>query len=53
MQLPGPGVFGPPRNRGQANILLIPGTSSMRHLEENMAAGDFELDAAARDALAS
>jgi pyridoxine 4-dehydrogenase len=35
------------------NILLIPGTSSMRHLEENMAVGDIELDAAARDALAS
>jgi pyridoxine 4-dehydrogenase len=35
------------------NILLIPGTSSLRHLEENMAVGDIELDAAARDALAS
>jgi pyridoxine 4-dehydrogenase len=35
------------------NILLIPGTSSVRHLEENMAAGDIELDAAAREALAS
>ena len=35
------------------NILLIPGTSSVSHLEENMAAGDIELDAAAREALAS
>ena len=34
-------------------ILLIPGTSSVRHLEENMAVGDIELDAAARGALAS
>jgi aryl-alcohol dehydrogenase-like predicted oxidoreductase len=34
-------------------ILLIPGTSSVRHLEENMAVGDIELDAAAREALAS
>ncbi|HEY2550589.1 MAG TPA: oxidoreductase [Streptosporangiaceae bacterium] len=29
------------------NVLLIPGTSSVRHLEENLAAGDIELDAAA------
>ena len=35
------------------NILLIPGTSSLSHLEENMAVGDIELDAAAREALAS
>jgi aryl-alcohol dehydrogenase-like predicted oxidoreductase len=35
------------------NILLIPGTSLVRHLEENMAVGDIELDAAAREALAS
>jgi pyridoxine 4-dehydrogenase len=35
------------------NILLIPGTSSVRHLEENMAVRDIELDAAAREALAS
>jgi len=33
------------------NILLIPGTSSVGHLEENMAVRDIELDAAARDAL--
>jgi pyridoxine 4-dehydrogenase len=26
------------------NILLIPGTSSVRHLEENMAVADIELD---------
>ena len=26
-------------------MLLIPGTSSVAHLEENMAAGDVELDA--------
>jgi pyridoxine 4-dehydrogenase len=35
------------------NILLIPGTSSVRHLEENLAAGDIELDAPARESLAS
>jgi pyridoxine 4-dehydrogenase len=35
------------------NILLIPGTSSERHLEENLAAGDIELDALARESLAS
>jgi pyridoxine 4-dehydrogenase len=35
------------------NILLIPGTSSVSHLEENIAAGDIELDGAAREALAS
>jgi pyridoxine 4-dehydrogenase len=35
------------------NILLIPGTSSVSHLEENIAAGDIELDQAAREALAS
>jgi aryl-alcohol dehydrogenase-like predicted oxidoreductase len=35
------------------NILLIPGTSSVRHLEENMAVRDIELDAAAREALSS
>jgi pyridoxine 4-dehydrogenase len=29
------------------NILLIPGTSSVRHLEENVAAGQIELDPAA------
>jgi pyridoxine 4-dehydrogenase len=33
------------------NILLIPGTSSVRHLEENMAAMGIELDEAAREAL--
>jgi pyridoxine 4-dehydrogenase len=35
------------------NVLLIPGTSSVRHLEENVAAGDIELDASARESLAS
>jgi pyridoxine 4-dehydrogenase len=35
------------------NILLIPGTSSVRHLEENLAVRDIELDAAAREALAT
>jgi pyridoxine 4-dehydrogenase len=35
------------------NILLIPGTSSVRHLEENMAVRDIELDEAAREALAA
>jgi pyridoxine 4-dehydrogenase len=30
------------------NVLLIPGTSSVAHLEENLAAGDIELSAAAQ-----
>ena len=34
------------------NVLLIPGTSSMRHLEQNLAASDIELDQQARDELA-
>ena len=34
------------------NVLLIPGTSSVRHLDENLAAADIELDQAALDALA-
>jgi pyridoxine 4-dehydrogenase len=33
------------------NILLIPGTSSVGHLEENLAAGELVLDPAALDAL--
>ena len=33
-------------------VLLIPGTSSLRHLEENLAAADVVLDQAALDALA-
>jgi len=33
------------------NVLLIPGTSSLRHLDENLAAADIELDQAALDAL--
>ena len=32
-------------------VLLIPGTSSISHLEENMAVADIELDADARDLL--
>lgn len=35
------------------NVLLIPGTSSVLHLEENVAAADVELDAAGLDLLAS
>jgi len=35
------------------NILLIPGTSSVRHLEDNLAVADIELDAPAREALSS
>lgn len=35
------------------NVLLIPGTSSIRHLEENMAVANVELDAEARELLAS
>ncbi len=34
------------------NVLLIPGTSSIRHLEENMAAADIDLDTEARRLLA-
>jgi len=34
-----------------ANVLLIPGTSSLAHLEENLAASGVELDAAARSSL--
>ncbi|HEX7995795.1 MAG TPA: oxidoreductase [Streptosporangiaceae bacterium] len=35
------------------NVLLIPGTSSTQHLEENMAAADIELDTEARELLAN
>lgn len=35
------------------NVLLIPGTSSVRHLEENMAVAKIDLDATARELLAS
>lgn len=35
------------------NILLIPGTSSVRHLEENLAAASIELDQDARQQLAA
>jgi aryl-alcohol dehydrogenase-like predicted oxidoreductase len=33
------------------NVLLIPGTSSVRHLEENLAAADVELDDETREQL--
>ena len=33
------------------SVLLIPGTSSLAHLEENLAAGDIALDATALEAL--
>ncbi len=33
------------------NVLLIPGTSSVSHLEENLAVGDFELDDDTRERL--
>jgi len=33
------------------NVLLIPGTSSVQHLEENLAVADIELDQQARDEL--
>jgi pyridoxine 4-dehydrogenase len=35
------------------NVLLIPGTSSLEHLKENLAVGDLVLDATALDALPS
>jgi pyridoxine 4-dehydrogenase len=37
--------------RLRPNVLLIPGTSSLRHLEENMAVANIELDAEARQLL--
>jgi pyridoxine 4-dehydrogenase len=37
--------------RLRPNVLLIPGTSSLRHLEENLAVADIELDAEARQLL--
>jgi pyridoxine 4-dehydrogenase len=39
--------------RLRPNVLLIPGTSSLRHLEENMAIANLELDAEARQVLPS
>jgi pyridoxine 4-dehydrogenase len=33
------------------NVVMIPGTSSVRHLEENLAVADIELDADTRDQL--
>jgi aryl-alcohol dehydrogenase-like predicted oxidoreductase len=33
------------------NVLLIPGTSSVAHLEENLAVADIELDEETRDQL--
>lgn len=35
------------------NVLLIPGTSSIRHLQENMTVSNIELDAEARELLGS
>lgn len=35
----------------KANVLLIPGTSSIEHLQQNLAAGDIELDDATMAAL--
>jgi pyridoxine 4-dehydrogenase len=37
--------------RLRPNVLLIPGTSSVRHLEENLAVANIELDAEARQLL--
>jgi pyridoxine 4-dehydrogenase len=37
--------------RRATNILLIPGTSSLSHLRDNIAAGELELPANALDAL--
>jgi|HubBroStandDraft_1064217.scaffolds.fasta_scaffold2752128_1 aryl-alcohol dehydrogenase-like predicted oxidoreductase len=73
MRLTGSGVFGPPRDRDEAvvvlraaveagvdhidlawaldlapNVLLIPGMSSLRHLAENLAAAQAQLDEQAR-----
>jgi aryl-alcohol dehydrogenase-like predicted oxidoreductase len=39
--------------RLRPNLLLIPGTSSVRHLEENLAVANIELDAEARHVLPS
>jgi pyridoxine 4-dehydrogenase len=38
--------------RLRSNVLLIPGTASLRHLEENMAVASVELDAESRQLLA-
>jgi pyridoxine 4-dehydrogenase len=35
------------------NVVLIPGTSSVRHLEENLAVADIELDDGAQQQLAA
>jgi aryl-alcohol dehydrogenase-like predicted oxidoreductase len=35
------------------NVLMIPGTSSVPHLEENLAVADIELDDATREELNS
>jgi aryl-alcohol dehydrogenase-like predicted oxidoreductase len=35
------------------NVLLIPGTSSVRHLEDNLAVADIELDKDAQQQLAA
>ena len=40
------------KQKGDPHTLLIPGTSSVAHLEENLAAGDLVLDDTALDALA-
>ena len=35
------------------NVLLIPGTSSVQHLEENLAVADIELDDETREQLSA
>jgi pyridoxine 4-dehydrogenase len=35
------------------NVLLIPGTSSVRHLEDNLAVADIELDDESQQQLAA
>jgi aryl-alcohol dehydrogenase-like predicted oxidoreductase len=48
MRITGPGTWGPPVDKV---ILPIPGTSSIKHLEENIAAASLELPQAAYDEL--
>ncbi len=60
MQLPGPGVWGPPRDRDEALGVLrravelgVDHTSSVRHLEENLAVADISLSADTQQELAA
>jgi pyridoxine 4-dehydrogenase len=49
--LPASAAFRGPLLQRSPNLLLIPGTSSLTHLRENLAAAELELDARAIDAI--